>query len=94
MFPENVVQATFQRVQTKYMLKYPIKPTNKMEFLNPAQPPLAHPPIITYVIPSNNTHTAYLRKKIEYVQGMNILGNWWIIVFKFLATCKGVINFD
>lgn len=77
MFPENVVQATFQRIQTKYMLKYPSKPSNKIEFLNPAQPLLVHSPI-TYVIRSNNTPTRHLQKKIENIQGMNILGTFFI----------------
>lgn len=83
MFPENVVQATFQRVQTKYMLKIQPKPPNKIEFLHPAQPPLVHPASGFQPLSPNNSHTSQRKKKIENVQGMNILG-----IFIFLLQKK------
>jgi solute carrier family 1 (high affinity glutamate transporter) protein 2 len=50
MFPENVIQATYQRVQTEY---YTIKPKR---------------------VDGTSTNHTITKKRIGYVEGMNILG--------------------
>ncbi|CAK5041929.1 unnamed protein product [Meloidogyne enterolobii] len=62
MFPENVIQATMQRTQTKYYFPLNKKTGNKKQD-NFSQ---------------NNDFNLIYRKKIENINGMNILG---IIVF-------------
>ncbi|CAK5081779.1 unnamed protein product [Meloidogyne enterolobii] len=62
MFPENVIQATMQRTQTKYYFPLNKRTGNKKQD-NSSQ---------------NNDFTLIYRKKIENINGMNILG---IIVF-------------
>lgn len=52
MFPENVIQATFQRVQTNY---YTQRPKTRADVANPKV-------------------QAIIKKRIDYVEGMNILG--------------------
>jgi hypothetical protein len=66
MFPENIIQATFQRVHTKYVAeKSPMLkriPNITLEiFLKKQQQKLEH----------------IMRKKIEYDNGVNVLGMMW-----------------
>lgn len=63
MFPENVIQATMQRTQTKYYFPLNKKTGNKKQD-NSSQ--------------GGNDFNLIYRKKIENINGMNILG---IIVF-------------
>jgi solute carrier family 1 (high affinity glutamate transporter) protein 2 len=60
MFPENVIQATFQRVQTSYYTQKPKTKTNSTNF--------SPRPII--------------KKRIDSVQGMNILGKCHFVINK------------
>lgn len=65
MFPENVIQAAFQRVQTTYELKTNPKPLslNDPDLVNSSG----------LAVPTSNKGITF-RKKIESVRGMNILG--------------------
>ncbi|KHN86431.1 Excitatory amino acid transporter [Toxocara canis] len=60
MFPENIVQATFQQVQTKYE---PIKP--KILKKNTTDMMLAF----------SNSSMSIMRPSVEYTAGMNVLGD-------------------
>ena len=65
MFPENVIQATMQRTQTKYY--FPInRRTGNVNKLFKTQ--------IENSSFGNDFNQTY-RKKIENINGMNILGN-------------------
>jgi solute carrier family 1 (high affinity glutamate transporter) protein 2 len=66
MFPDNVIQATFQRVQTNY---YTQRPKTRLDGSPKVQ--------------------AIVKKRIDYVEGMNILGLFLVIGFEAL----GVIVF-
>ncbi|CAD5226461.1 unnamed protein product [Bursaphelenchus xylophilus] len=74
MFPENVIQATFQRVQTSY---YEQKPKTQRA----------------------NITNAIIKKKIEYAEGMNILGiimfcsGFGIIISQFGEKARIIIDF-
>ncbi|CAD5219446.1 unnamed protein product [Bursaphelenchus okinawaensis] len=74
MFPENVIQATFQRVQTSY---YEHKPKSLRA----------------------NMTSAIIKKKIEYAEGMNILGiimfcsGFGIIISQFGQKARIIIDF-
>ncbi|CAJ0960392.1 unnamed protein product, partial [Mesorhabditis belari] len=58
-FPENIVQATFQQVQTKYVVERPkIMRTNDP----------------TMLAALNNGSLDIMRSTVEYVPGMNVLG--------------------
>jgi len=59
MFPENVIQATMQRTQTKYYFPLNKKTGNKKQD-NSSQ--------------GGNDFNLIYRKKIENINGMNILG--------------------
>lgn len=62
LFPENILQATFQRIQTKYVALSYKRPNNS--YASSASP--------------------ILMKKIEYVYGTNILGNFKLESEKFV----------
>jgi solute carrier family 1 (high affinity glutamate transporter) protein 2 len=77
MFPENLVQACFQGVQTEYIPKKP--PNNK------PPPDGVNDTLMTTVLPltndTNETATVAVElfvRKLRYIDGMNVLG---IIVF-------------
>ena len=75
MFPENVVQATMQRVQTKYIF------SGRRKAPPPAPPKAADLQQQQLQMPAENSSAMGehlqqhpFRKKIENVHGMNILG--------------------
>lgn len=58
-FPENIVQATFQQVQTKYVRVRPkILKRNDSDYLAAV---------------ANGTYD-YFKPSVEYTEGMNVLG--------------------
>lgn len=59
MFPENVVQATFQQVQTKYIKVRPKVVKNNDSATLAAL---------------NNGSLDYVKASVEYTSGMNVLG--------------------
>lgn len=71
MFPENVIQATFQRVRTTYEIKNNLKSSSLSDSVIPG----------SAAITSSNNETI-IRKKIENVNGMNILG--FFLIFSII----------
>ena len=59
MFPENIVQATFQQVQTKYVT---------------IRPKIVKKNDTAYMAALANGTYDYMKPSVEYVAGMNVLG--------------------
>jgi hypothetical protein len=71
MFPENVVQATMQRVQTKYIFQ----PRRGHQPAAMRKPPDTHQNAENTSAGNDLSHLPMsYRKKIENVHGVNILG--------------------
>jgi len=79
MFPENLVQACFQQVQTEYVPKKP-KPVDLRPGDNTTMLTTIATTVVTMVNDSNGTVLPVdeFVRKLRYVDGMNVLG---IIVF-------------
>lgn len=81
MFPENIIQATFQQVQTKYII---VKPTLVKSNLS-----VSHlfglEVLLCSFLRTNwriagwqdpNAQKEYVKAAVEYIAGMNVLGKF------------------
>jgi len=91
MFPENLVQACFQSMQTYYVVK---EPENDTESSTTVMTTLG--PMMTTVFNDSNVTVKpveVFERRLRYIDGMNVLGSLSEACFQFTAYVMRRRNF-